>query len=180
MLSHGGGWAQANDIHADVYVGTLGKAYGAAGAFVAADRELCDELRNRARSFVFTTGVSPVLTRQLHVHLDAVTGEQGDVRRTALAARIAQLAEALHAPLTGPIVPLAVGDPRVAVDLSQRLLARGVHVQAIRPPTVPPGTSRLRLTLSAAHEPRDVDTLVDALRTVFHDARLPLHVRDSP
>ena len=177
---HGGGWAQAHDIQADIYVGTLGKAYGAAGAFVAADREICEELRNRARSYVFTTGVSPVLTRQLHHHLHAVTGPEGDARRAALADRIAQLSDALRTPLTGPIIPLAVGDPRVAVDLSTRLLTRGVHVQAIRPPTVPPGTSRLRLTLSAAHQPGDVDALVDALHAVFRDAHLPLEVRGRP
>ncbi|MGB1698597.1 MAG: aminotransferase class I/II-fold pyridoxal phosphate-dependent enzyme [Nannocystaceae bacterium] len=176
LAEGGAGWTHAQDIDAAVYVGTLGKAYGAAGAFVAASAHICQWLRNTARSFVFSTGISPLVAQQLLARLDEVTGEDGDTRRTTLAAHIARMSELLELPLDAPIVPLAVGDPSTALSLSQRLRAEGWHVQAIRPPTVPTGTSRLRLTLSAVHTPAQIEQVAVAIKRVFRDAAQPLRL----
>ena len=171
-----GGRSSIHDagIHPDVFVGTLGKAYGAAGAFVAAGQATCDYLLNRARSFVFTTGVSPLLAQQIAAQLPRVQGPDGDARRARLSSNLATLSDALKLPVDTPILPLHVGEPRRAVELSRALLERGWHVQAIRPPTVPPGTSRLRLTLSAAHTQAQVEDLAADLKTVFNAANLAL------
>lgn len=142
-------------IRPDVLVGTLGKALGLQGAFVAGPAVLRHWLWNRARSFVFSTGLSPVVsasvpsriadliedeTRRARLH------EASDALRAGLRARGANVPADNH----GPVVPWILGGETEAVDMSRALLARGLFVQAIRPPTVPPGTSRLRFTLNAA------------------------------
>jgi 8-amino-7-oxononanoate synthase len=157
-------------------VGTLSKAFGCAGAFVAASADACHYIRTRARSFVFTTGTSPaVLPRIVHA-IDCVTGPEGDRRREALWTNIARLAERLGAPgpMPSPILPIVVGDNLTAVTLAQGLLDRGFHVQPIRPPTVPPDTARLRITVTASHTPAQIDALAVALRELFELHDLPL------
>ena len=166
----------------DVLVGTLSKAYGCAGAFVAASTSVCRLIRNRARSFVFTTGTAPVLAAAIDHRIDVITGERGDQLRAALwtNARAFEAAVGGHDPSASdppsPIFPILVGDNRRAVEIASHLVAEGFHVQAIRPPTVPEGTARLRVTVTAAHTLEQVEALADTLRRVFarHELRVVL------
>ncbi|MDH5285915.1 MAG: 8-amino-7-oxononanoate synthase [Betaproteobacteria bacterium] len=151
-----------------VVMGTLGKAAGVAGAFVAAHPAVIETIVQGARAYVYTTAAPAMLACALAVSLAAI--RDGHERRARLAARIAQFragAQALRwdlLPSSTPIQPLVVGGDAEAVALSRALLARGVFVPAIRPPTVPEGSARLRISLSAAHEAADVDLLLAALR----------------
>jgi 8-amino-7-oxononanoate synthase len=157
-----------------VLVGTLGKAAGVAGAFVAAHRTVVDYLVQRARPYIFTTAAPPAVAHALLASLALIEGEEGAHRRALLQARIAQLRNGLHAVLpadgsawlaTSPtaIQPLIVGDNARALRVMAQLDARGLRVGAIRPPTVPEGTARLRIALSASHTEADVARLVDAV-----------------
>lgn len=153
-------------ITPDALIGTFGKALGGGGAFVAGCEELRMWLWNRARSFVFSTGLSPATA---FANLEAVEQVRvGNGLRSTLDARAGQLRTGLQAlgiaPLGfGHIVPWVVGDPRAAMRVAERLRARGIHVQAIRPPSVPSGTARLRLTASASHSEADVATVLRAI-----------------
>jgi len=139
----------------DVHMGTLGKALGSFGAYVAGSRALVDHLVNRARSFIFTTGLPPSAAAAAEASLDVIAREPE--RAAGLLARARALGEALRtAGLEVPnvdsqILPVMVGDARRAVAAADKLIERGYYVAAIRPPTVPPGTSRLRLSLMATH-----------------------------
>lgn len=150
-----------------VYMGTLGKAAGVAGAFVAAHPAVIETLVQTARSYVFTTAPPPLLAECLRASLRIIRADRA--RHAHLAALIGGFRTRMRSlPWTlleseTPIQPLVVGANRVAVELSGELWQRGFWVPAIRPPTVPKGTARLRITLSAAHAPADVDALVDAL-----------------
>lgn len=152
-----------------VYMGTLGKAAGVAGAFAAGSADLIEWLVQRARTYVFTTASPPLLAVALVAALRLIETEAW--RRERLAALIRLLREgvsgtSLQLPDSPtPIQPLITGDNRRALKLAARLLERGIWVPAIRPPTVPCGTARLRVSLSAAHEPAYVERLVDALRS---------------
>ena len=151
-----------------VYMGTLGKAAGASGAFVAASETVIEWLISRARSYIFTTGSSPIMASALLVSLDLI--EQGDARRAHLQALIAQLAAGLAGkrwqlmPSPTAIQPILVGENHETLRVSQALFERGLWVPAIRPPTVPKGTARLRVSLSAAHRPEHVAKLIDTLK----------------
>lgn len=151
-----------------VLMGTLGKAAGVAGAFVAADPVVIDWLVNKARSYIFTTAASPVIAATLSESVNLLVA--GDARRTHLFQRIAQLRDGLAGTRwqlcdsTTAIQPIIVGDNHEALALAEALFERGLWVPAIRPPTVPKGTARLRVTLSAAHSEAQVAQLVDALK----------------
>ncbi|AOY92032.1 8-amino-7-oxononanoate synthase [Cupriavidus sp. USMAA2-4] len=156
-----------------VYIGTLGKAAGVAGAFVAAHPLVIEHLVNAARPYIYTTAAPPAVAHALLASLDLIAGAEGDARRAALAERIAELRAGL-APLAAAagwqllpsdtaIQPLIIGDNDEALALSAALEADGIRVGAIRPPTVAAGTARLRITLSAAHSAQDVATLLAAL-----------------
>lgn len=163
----GRGLCAAAGVTPDVIVGTLGKALGLQGAFVAGRQTLRRYLWNRARSFVFSTGMSPLLASAVPSRVAAVAGDdRARARLEALSRRVRDdLAAAglAVAPSHGPIVPIVIGDDEAAMALRDRLLARGIFVQAIRPPTVPEGTARLRITLHARLHDDDVTRLVDAL-----------------
>ena len=161
-----------------VLIGTLGKAAGVSGAFVAAHRTVIDYLVQRARPYIFTTAAPPAIAHALLASLDLIEGEEGARRRDQLRARIAQLRTGLQRVLPGDgsawladsptaIQPLIVGDNARAMRLSAQLDALGLRVGAIRPPTVPAGTARLRIALSASHGEGDVARLVDALGQVL-------------
>jgi 8-amino-7-oxononanoate synthase len=142
----------------DFRIGTFGKALGTFGAFFAGPRVAVDWVLNRARSFVFTTALPMPLVERTRRSLAIVRGPEGDRRRNALAEAIAmfhvELSRAGFAlPSHSPILPLRVrgGEPAAVVALSNDLLAEGVFAQGIRPPTVPPGTARIRLSLMATH-----------------------------
>lgn len=154
-----------------IIVAPLGKAFGCAGAFVCASRTVCEWIRGHARAFVFTTGVSPVLLPRIHHALELIAAPEGERRRELLWRNVERLRTALGLgrSVQAPIVPIVVGDNAIALELSAALLERGWHVQAIRPPTVPERAARLRVTVSAAHEPamidafaRDLAELLDA------------------
>jgi 8-amino-7-oxononanoate synthase len=159
---------------APVYMATLGKALGGAGAFVAGSEALIEYLIQRARTWVFSTAPPPALAAAAREALRIVQAEPE--RRHALRdavrrfrAGAAQLGVALGASST-PIQPIVLGDERRVLAVSAALLQRGFWVAAIRPPTVPRGTARLRVTLSAAHAPAQVDALVEALAAALQAA----------
>jgi 8-amino-7-oxononanoate synthase len=150
-----------------IYMATLGKAAGVAGAFVAGDETLIETLIQNARTYIYTTATPPLLAHALLASLQIIAQEEW--RRERLRALIAQLSDGLAAspwqlmPSETPIQPLLVGGNDAALALSARLTATGLLVPAIRPPTVPQGTARLRISLSADHEAADVARLVAAL-----------------
>jgi 8-amino-7-oxononanoate synthase len=154
----------------DVLVGTLGKAFGAAGGFAAGDRALRELLVNRARTFVFTTALPPPVAAAATAALALITGGEGERRRATLEAHrralIGRLAALGGASPVGPILPVVLGSEARALAASAALRARGFFVPAIRPPTVPVGAARLRITLSSAHTPEEVAALADAIAGV--------------
>lgn len=176
LFPAGSGLARHAGFQPTVLVGTLGKAYGVAGAFAAASRPVCETIRTRARTFVFTTGVSPLLLDAIERAIDVVTGPEGDARRDRLWGNAAQVADGLglDASRAGPIIPVLIGDNHAATSVATALARAGFHVQAIRPPTVPDGTARLRITVSAGHTPDHIDGLLRALRRALDQHRLPL------
>jgi 8-amino-7-oxononanoate synthase len=152
-------------------VSTLGKAVGLAGAFVAGPRVLVDYLVNRCRAFVFTTAPPPLLLHALDAALDRIAAEPWRRRRALeLADRLRRrLRERGVLPVDsgavglGPIVPLLLGDNARALAAAEHLAALGFDVRAIRPPTVPPGTARLRVSVHADHSEAEIDALAEAL-----------------
>ena len=151
-----------------ILVGTLGKACGTFGAFVAGSEDLVETLIQLARPYIYTTALPPAVAVATLAALQRV--REDDWRRERLVSLVARFragAAQLGLPLmdsTTPIQPLPVGASEDALALSDALYAQGVLVTAIRPPTVPEGTARLRITFSAAHEEVHVDRLLDALQ----------------
>jgi 8-amino-7-oxononanoate synthase len=150
-----------------VLVGTLGKAFGTAGAFVAGDEVLIETLIQRARNYIYTTALPPAVAVATLESLRIARAEAWRRERlqeliTRFRAGARQLGLHLQ-PSATPIQPVLVGESGVALSLSATLESRGILVAAIRPPTVPAGTARLRVTFSALHEPADVDRLLAAL-----------------
>jgi 8-amino-7-oxononanoate synthase len=151
-------------------MGTLGKAAGVAGAFVAAHPSVIETLVQSARSYIYTTAAPPLLAETLRAALAAI--RDGAKRRARLTELIAAFRRASGEwpwkllPSSTPIQPIVIGDVGTTCAVADALLARGILVPAIRPPTVPAGTARLRVSLSAAHSPADVETLVAALREI--------------
>lgn len=166
-LEHYGLDAQAVPI----LMGTLGKALGTAGAFVAGSAELIEYLIQRARTYIYTTAQPPAVAEAARAALGLVRRESWRRERLrALVQRFRTGAEQLGLRLMDsitPIQPVVVGEAGAAVRLSEQLLERGLLVPAIRPPTVPKGTARLRVTLSAAHTEAQVDRLLEALGAVY-------------
>jgi glycine C-acetyltransferase/8-amino-7-oxononanoate synthase len=156
----------------DLLVGTLGKALGSYGAYVCCDRELADFLVNRARTLIFSTALPPPAAAAAMASLEILREQPERVdklRRNASALRDALATQGVDCGESETqIVPLVVGDAHAAMDACERALQRGVFAQAIRPPTVPDGTSRLRLAVMASHTRselrRAASVLADALR----------------
>jgi 7-keto-8-aminopelargonate synthetase-like enzyme len=140
-------------------MGTLSKALGSLGGFVAGPRRYVDVLRNRARPFIFTTAPTPADVGAALAAVRVVRSTEGG----ALAARLRRHVDRLRPGHPTPIVPVVLGDEAAALAAADRLLDQGLLVPAIRPPTVPAGTSRLRVALSAAHTDAQVDALATAL-----------------
>ncbi|HLG01816.1 MAG TPA: 8-amino-7-oxononanoate synthase [Acidimicrobiia bacterium] len=149
-----------------IIMGTLSKSLGASGGFIAGSKALCDFLRNRARAFIFDTALPPPVVGAALAALDILTLEPGRPER------VRERARRFHDELRllgfdalrpdAAVVPVMVGDARAALDLAARLLELGVLAPAIRPPTVPEGTSRLRCTLMASHTDEHLRRAVDA------------------
>jgi 8-amino-7-oxononanoate synthase len=141
-------------------VGTLSKTLGSLGGFVAGPRRFIELLENRARSYIFTTALPPADAAAASAALRIVRSQEGD----ALVRRLRSHTERVAPGHPSPIVPVVLGSAERAVAASEQLLEAGLWVPAIRPPSVPEGTARLRVTLSASHSDNDVARLVEALR----------------
>ncbi|WP_296226373.1 8-amino-7-oxononanoate synthase [Ralstonia sp. UBA689] len=156
-----------------IYVGTFGKAAGGSGAAIVAHRMVIDWLIQRARTYIFTTATPPAIACAVEAALDVIASEEGAERRARLSRHIAiwsAHAERLAArfgwqwmPSPTAIQPLVIGENAPALALAAALEREGIRIAAIRPPTVPLGTARLRITLSAAHTEEDVARLAQAL-----------------
>jgi 8-amino-7-oxononanoate synthase len=149
----------------EVQMGTLGKAAGAAGGFIAGSKILVDHLINSARSFIFSTAPTPATAAAAMAGLKIIASEEGESLRTKLVSNIRQLAGGTH---SVPIIPIHLGDEARAVAVSESLLGQGLLVPAIRYPTVARGKARLRVTLSAAHTPEQIDKVGKAIRDISH------------
>jgi 8-amino-7-oxononanoate synthase len=143
-------------------VGTLSKTLGALGGFVAGPAALVDLIINRSRPFIFTTAPSPADTAAALAALSVCRSDEGEVLRARLRRHVGRVR--LGHP--SPIIPIMLGDESRALAAAAQLLSRSLLVPAIRPPTVPVGTCRLRVALSAAHSDEMIGCLVDALATV--------------
>ena len=156
-----------DSVAVPVLVGTLGKAFGCFGAFVAADADYIEWLLQTARSYIYTTALPPPVAAAARAALTVAVAESWRRERVLeLRARLrrgcAQAGIALL-PSPSPIQPVVLGDSARALAVSEQLFAAGFWVAAIRPPTVPKGSARLRITLSAAHTEQQVDALIAAL-----------------
>jgi 8-amino-7-oxononanoate synthase len=148
-----------------VRVGTLSKTLGSLGGFVAGSRDVVDVIVNRARSYIFSTAPTPADAAAALAALRILRSDEGAALTGRLAALIDRVVGAGFAPPghPSPIIPVVLGSEQAALNASAALLQGGLWVPAIRPPTVPVGTSRLRVTLSAAHTDEDVSRLLQAL-----------------
>lgn len=172
--THGHGALEHFSLRSDhiIYVGTLGKAAGVGGAFVAAPETLIDWLVQRARSYVFSTASPPALAHALMTSLDIIEGPEGAARRKHLQTLVKVLDRELELKhwqrpeSATAIQPIIIGGNEQATLAGQRMHDAGYWVPAIRPPTVPAGTARLRITLSAAHEEEDVAELARVINRV--------------
>lgn len=174
ILGPGGrGLAAAADLtpRIDLHMGTLSKALGTHGGFIAASRPWIDLLINRARGLIYSTAPPPPVAAAASAAVAVATSAEGDVLRRALGEAIGRLSDVLapRAITRGPestatpILPWIVGDDSAAVETAAQLRQRGILVPAIRPPTVPPGTARLRFTTCATHTPEHIAELIRAL-----------------
>lgn len=171
-------WLMADDAHGigffddyaelgvDLWMGTLSKALGSYGGYVAGSRAVIDYLTTSARSFMFTTGLPPSVCATAAMALEIMQREPQ--RATSARAHARHVAAALGLPEpAAAIVPILMGSEEAALQASEALKAQGMLSVAVRPPTVPPGTSRLRLAFSAEHTDAQIDTLIEALKQVM-------------
>jgi 8-amino-7-oxononanoate synthase len=160
----GRGTPRGAGIEPAAEVVTLSKAAGASGGFVVADADTIRLLKTRARPFVYSTAPPPAVCAAATASIDLM--EQAEDRRAVLRRNIAHLRERLGAPGVTPIVPIVLGSVERALRASGRLWEEGFFVPAIRPPSVPEGSCRLRISLTALHRPEHIDGLLDALAKV--------------
>jgi 8-amino-7-oxononanoate synthase len=163
-------WQQ--QVKPELLVVTFGKGFGVSGAAILCSDSVADYLLQFARHLIYSTSMPPAQAQALRAALAVIRSPEGDERRE----KLAMLIQRFRAGMTNPdlllaqsdsaIQPLIVGDNQKALQLAQTLRDRGCWVTAIRPPTVPAGTARLRLTLTQAHEAQDIDRLLE----VLHDA----------
>ena len=162
------------DSNKPILMGTLGKAFGTAGAFVAGSEDEIETLIQQARTYIYTTASPPALAEATRASLKII--QQDDWRRQHLQSLISQFKTAageLGLPLMEsitPIQPIIIGDSQKALDISKQLFELGIMITAIRPPTVARGTARLRITLSATHTKQHVDRLIVALSQITDKA----------
>jgi 8-amino-7-oxononanoate synthase len=166
-----------------IYVGTFGKAAGGSGAAIVAHRMVIDWLIQRARTYIFTTATPPAIACGVEAALDLIAGEEGAERRARLHRHIATWsahAQRLAArfgwqwmPSPTAIQPIVIGENAPALALAAALESEGIRIAAIRPPTVPAGTARLRITLSAAHTDADIERLAQALEAAGQSQHTP-------
>lgn len=154
----------------EINMGTLGKAFGCAGAYVAGRKVLIDYLRNKARSFIFTTGLPPAVVAGVQAAIQVVQQERW--RRTEVLDKSAWLRDELAIAgfnllnSASPIIPILVGDNAIALEFSNCLFGVNILAMAVRPPTVPPNTARLRLTVMATHSREDLAWAVEQITQI--------------
>ena len=159
----------------EIQMGTLGKAVGAAGGYIAGSRALIDYLINRARSFIFSTAPVPAAAAAARAGIEVISSPSGQERCERLWRRVAQIPSALAGRKSGPgtpIIPWIIGDEGRAMSVAAALREKSIFVPAIRYPTVPRGAARLRLTVTAAHSVTDIEQLLAAMKAV--EPGLPL------
>jgi len=166
---HGAGLCAEQGVSADLRMGTLSKSFGVAGAYVASSRAVCELLVNRARPLIFSTALPPALACAAVAALRILAGSEGDERRARLWSSVRRFAAGLQsvgipARDDSPIFPVVLGSPERAVSVAAQLRASGILAKAIRPPTVPAGTSRVRFALSASHTQAHIDAALAAIR----------------
>jgi 8-amino-7-oxononanoate synthase len=158
-----------------IYMGTLGKAAGVSGAFVAAHETVIEWLVQRARPYIYTTASAPALAHALLTSIELISGAEGAIRRAHLQdltrqfKRTLQLSHWQHLASETPIQPVIIGDNAQTMAAAADLQAGGLWVPGIRPPTVAAGTARLRITLSAAHTSEQVTQLANAVNALEHN-----------
>ncbi|HEY4058887.1 MAG TPA: 8-amino-7-oxononanoate synthase [Kofleriaceae bacterium] len=170
----GRGECAAQNVVPDVLVGTFGKALGGFGAFVATSSAIAELLWNRARSFVFSTALPASVPASALAAIAIVRSSEGQGLRAALASN----ARAFRAAVPsaggvddGAIAPILVGNDRVVIEQTVALLERGIYAQGIRPPTVPEGTARLRVSLASGHRRDQIGRAASEIRTVMSEIR---------
>jgi len=169
---HGKGTAEYFEVMSDIdlHMGTLGKALGVFGAYVAGDKILIETLINKARSFIFTTALPPAVAATASAALDIVIEEPE--RRKRLLANADYFREGLKRlgfntlESTTQIIPIFIGDAEATMTMSRLLLEEGIFIQGIRPPTVPPGMCRLRITIMATMNRNDLDFALEVIGRV--------------
>lgn len=148
---------------------TFGKGFGVSGAAILCSENVADYLLQFARHLIYSTSMPPAQAMALQASLSVIRSQEGDARREKLTALIQRFRSAINHPdfmlaqSHSAIQPLIVGENARALQLADTLRRQGCWVTAIRPPTVPAGTARLRLTLTQAHEPEDIDRLLEVL-----------------
>ncbi|MDB4989112.1 MAG: 8-amino-7-oxononanoate synthase, partial [Myxococcaceae bacterium] len=170
MGPDGRGLCAELDVRPDVIIGTLGKAFGAQGAFAAANEQTIELVRNRARSYIFSTAPAPALaaiaTAALRLVRDA-NGLRDQLRARSLRLRAGLRELDYRVPEgVGPIIPIMIGESGPTMELSRALFDRGVFVHGVRPPTVPAGTGRLRVVPMATHTDEDISQALRAFAEV--------------
>ncbi len=155
-----------------IQMGTLGKAIGAFGAFIAGSRELIELLVSKARPFVYTTALPPSVCAAAAKSIDIIDETPG--LRETLCENVSYFRDGLcgaglDAPGSTQIIPIIVGDAQRTMEISRRLLEKGVFIQGIRPPTVPENTSRLRVTITSAHSKEDLKKSLSAIKEVLNE-----------
>ena len=154
----------------DIQMGTFSKAAGCFGAYVAGSKVLCDYLVNHARSFIYTTAMPPALAAAASMAIDII--QEDDKRRKQVLENAHYIRSGLKAlgfdtmSSTTPIIPVGLKDPAQALKVSKYLFEQGIFVQAIRPPTVPVNTARLRVTVMATHTQEDLDKFLNCMKLV--------------
>ena len=171
---HGRGLADQLGLagEVDIHMGTMSKALGGSGGYVAGGRRLIELLVNRARSFIYSTAPSPAAAAAATAAIEFMLSPAGEKRRQMLRANLSHFADAMPRffangrKIQSAIIPIVIGDAQAAVEASQLLADKGFFVPAIRHPTVPRDTARLRVTLSARHTPKQIDALCAVLRNI--------------
>ena len=167
VFGGGAGICQAESVYPDVLVGTLSKSLGSAGGFVAASNEICSLLRNRGRSYIFSTGLSPACAGSALAAVEIIRdncnlGEQLLRLAAQLSLFLGERGIAAQKSMS-QVIPIILGDNFTVMDVAVALRARGVLVGAIRPPSVPEGTARLRLSVTLANSPVELADVADAI-----------------
>jgi 8-amino-7-oxononanoate synthase len=172
----GRGLAALHSVVPDIVIGTFGKALGGFGAFAATSRAVAELLWNKARPLVFSTGLPPSVPAAAQAAIEIVRGVDGEHRRARLAGharRLRALVPGILGAAASAIAPLVIGEDRAAMRCTELLLAEGLFVQGIRPPTVPPGTARLRVGLSAAHSEQQIEIAAESMNRMLRTEGLP-------